>query len=124
MNSNQISQNKRDSIKVCIRFRPILVHEDTEYWSIDPNTGIISSSNKKEFTTPMSKILMDSTYSKQQFQFDKVYSKETNSQQIYKEMCRNITKNFINGINGSIFTYGQTTSGKTFTMLGTPQNPG
>ena len=39
-------------------------------------------------------------------------------------MCRDITKNVINGINGSIFTYGQTTSGKTFTMLGNPQKPG
>jgi centromeric protein E len=39
-------------------------------------------------------------------------------------MCRELTKNLLIGINGSIFTYGQTTSGKTYTMLGNPRNPG
>ena len=33
-------------------------------------------------------------------------------------------KNFLKGINGSIFTYGQTTSSKTFKMLDNPKNPG
>ena len=30
----------------------------------------------------------------------------------------------INGINGSIFAYGQTSSGKTHTMIGTREQPG
>lgn len=30
----------------------------------------------------------------------------------------------MNGFNSTIFMYGQTTSGKTFTMLGSPENPG
>jgi centromeric protein E len=39
-------------------------------------------------------------------------------------MCRQIVKSAIDGYNGTIFMYGQTTSGKTFTMLGTPNSPG
>jgi len=67
---------------------------------------------------------MDSIYSPQSFYFDKIYNINCNSQQIYKENCRHITKSVINGYNGTIFLYGQTTSGKTFTMLGTPNSPG
>ena len=37
---------------------------------------------------------------------------------------RPITKAFLHGYNGTIFLYGQTTSGKTYTMLGTPEIPG
>ena len=39
-------------------------------------------------------------------------------------MCQDIIKGFLNGINGTIFTYGQTTSGKTYTMLGNVDYPG
>ena len=72
MNTHQSQsiQNKRDSIKVCIRVRPLLFHEDTEYWYIDSNSGIISSNDHQVSSTPMSRVLMDSTYSKQKFQFD------------------------------------------------------
>lgn len=124
------SPSKRETIKVCIRVRPLLPHEDVEYWTIDENENIISSvnfsdnSNQIQQNSFMAKALMDSIYTSQSFHFDKIYPQNSSSQTIYKEMCRDITKNVINGINGSIFTYGQTTSGKTFTMLGNPQKPG
>jgi hypothetical protein len=70
------------------------------------------------------KVLMDSIYSPQVFAFDKIYGKNANSQMIYKDVCRDITKSVISGYNGSIFMYGQTTSGKTYTMLGSPNSPG
>jgi hypothetical protein len=35
-----------------------------------------------------------------------------------------VIKSFIKGINGTIFVYGQTTSGKTYTMLGNVDYPG
>lgn len=70
------------------------------------------------------KVILESIYSPQVFGFDKIYSSNSNSQIIYKESCREIIKSLISGFNGSIFMYGQTTSGKTFTMLGSPENPG
>ena len=39
-------------------------------------------------------------------------------------MCKDVVSSALEGYNGSIFMYGQTTSGKTFTMLGSPNNPG
>ena len=37
---------------------------------------------------------------------------------MYEESCKKIVQEFLNGKNASIFMYGQTTSGKTHTMLG------
>lgn len=41
------------------------------------------------------------------------------NQHIYQECCQSIIEEFsFRARNGTIFMYGQTTSGKTFTMLG------
>ena len=133
--NSSISTQKSETIKVCIRIRPLLPHEDIEYWEINKEENSISSSqiieNEKEINknifikpNPLNTLLIESIYTPQNFHFDKIYTKEVSSQTIYLEMCREITKNFLKGINGSIFTYGQTTSGKTYTMLGNPKNPG
>lgn len=130
-------QQKQDSVRVCIRMRPLLQHEDAEFWETDPPTNRIFTTNAYETRDLLSdyslqnipnkdvkRALMDSIYSPQSFTFDKIYPITSNTQIIYKEMCREITKSVINGFNGSIFMYGQTTSGKTFTMLGSPNSPG
>ena len=139
MSSNTNPQKQsQSSVKVCIRMRPLLQHEDAEFWQIDENSNTIFTANAYNNTDLLSesysltnlpnrdikRALMDSIYSPQNFAFDKVYAMNSNSQIIYKEMCRDITKSVINGFNCSIFMYGQTTSGKTFTMLGSPSSPG
>lgn len=72
----------------------------------------------------MKRILLDTIYQPQLFQLDKVYSQKSSSQLIFKELGKPITKSVLSGYNGTIFMYGQTTSGKTFTMLGNPDKPG
>ena len=37
---------------------------------------------------------------------------------MYEESCKDIVLSSLNGINGTIFMYGQTGAGKTYTMLG------
>ena len=58
------------------------------------------------------------------FNFDNVFDETASTPQIYHTIARPITKAALNGYNGSVFMYGQTTSGKTYTMLGTPKSPG
>ena len=52
------------------------------------------------------------------FTFDAVY--DWNSQQIdlFEETFRVLIDSVLNGFNGTIFAYGQTGTGKTFTMEG------
>jgi len=59
-----------------------------------------------------------------QFNFDNVFGEGISTPEIYHVIARPITRAALNGYNGSVFMYGQTTSGKTFTMLGTPKSPG
>ena len=60
----------------------------------------------------------------QSFQFDNVFGPESKTPQIYNTVVRPITKAAMQGYNGTVFMYGQTTSGKTYTMLGTSEIPG
>ena len=53
-----------------------------------------------------------------------MFGPENNNPYIYHVIARPTVKASLEGFNGTIFTYGQTTSGKTYTMLGTPENPG
>lgn len=68
--------------------------------------------------------MLESIYSPQIYAFDKIFDNTSNTQTIFKTCCRDIIKSVVSGFNGSIFMYGQTTSGKTFTMLGSHDNPG
>ena len=49
--------------------------------------------------------MLDSIYTPQSFTFDRIYNTSYNSQIIYKEICRNITKSAIAGYNGKILLY-------------------
>jgi hypothetical protein len=138
-NYHNNNNSKTTTIKVAIRLRPLLPHEDFEYWVIDPINNLIKTSfdsnynkhykkdkNNSYLQDPNSinQLLLDNIYIPQSFKFDKIFTKETTSEKIYLEMCQDIIKGFLNGINGTIFTYGQTTSGKTYTMLGNVDYPG
>ena len=133
-NCSYINNNKTTTIKVAIRIRPLLPHEDFEYWIIDPVNNLITSSfdnninfkNKKDKNNlnSINQLLLDNIYIPQSFKFDKIFTKEATSEKIYLEICQDIIKGFLKGINGTIFTYGQTTSGKTYTILGNINYPG
>jgi hypothetical protein len=56
------------------------------------------------------------------FRFDSVFAPA--SQEDVFEDCRDLMQSAFDGFNVTIFAYGQTGAGKTFTMSGTPENPG
>ncbi|XP_049849938.1 kinesin-related protein 4-like [Schistocerca gregaria] len=58
------------------------------------------------------------------YTFDRVYNEEETNDVVFRESAMDIVDSVVQGINGTIFTYGQTASGKTFTMCGDDQNPG
>nr|XP_004663566.1 kinesin-like protein KIFC3 isoform X4 [Jaculus jaculus] len=57
------------------------------------------------------------------FELDKVFSPWASQQDVFQEVQALITS-CIDGFNVCIFAYGQTGAGKTYTMEGTPDNPG
>uniref|UniRef100_W5KEJ4 Kinesin-like protein n=1 Tax=Astyanax mexicanus TaxID=7994 RepID=W5KEJ4_ASTMX len=50
--------------------------------------------------------------------FDRVLQSNTTQEQVYNTCAQKIVKDVLDGYNGTIFAYGQTSSGKTHTMEG------
>ncbi|KAI9348316.1 P-loop containing nucleoside triphosphate hydrolase protein [Zopfochytrium polystomum] len=58
------------------------------------------------------------------FTFDQVFGPTSQTREIYRASASDIVDMTLEGINGTIFAYGQTSSGKTYTMQGSPSEPG
>ncbi|EDQ91186.1 uncharacterized protein MONBRDRAFT_23354 [Monosiga brevicollis MX1] len=57
------------------------------------------------------------------FTFDGAYDQNSNSQMIYEDVGFPLIESVLEGYNGTIFAYGQTGCGKSFTMEGIPDPP-
>ncbi|CAN9498436.1 unnamed protein product [Ophioblennius macclurei] len=55
--------------------------------------------------------------------FDRVLPPNTSQEQVYEQCAKQIVKDVLGGYNGTIFAYGQTSSGKTHTMEGKLHDP-
>ncbi|EFJ45753.1 CENPE type kinesin-like protein, partial [Volvox carteri f. nagariensis] len=56
--------------------------------------------------------------------FDTVFGPETNNSTVAGKVALPLVAPALRGVNGTIFAYGVTSSGKTHTMLGTDSDPG
>ncbi|CAF2448869.1 unnamed protein product [Rotaria sp. Silwood2] len=56
--------------------------------------------------------------------FDKVFRPDSTQEKVYNEAAKEIVKDVLSGYNGTIFAYGQTSSGKTHTMEGVMSSDG
>ncbi|XP_039255944.2 kinesin heavy chain-like isoform X1 [Styela clava] len=92
------------SIKVMCRFRPLNPSEKTRG---DQFLAKFPSAEQVTFGSP------SRTYT-----FDKVFNETTSQEQVYLAGAKPIVKDVLEGYNGTIFAYGQTSSGKTHTMEG------
>lgn len=128
-----MSRSNREAIQVCIRVRPLLKpYEDEEIWSTDSHSNAIYTIGAQNLINTSDVTVKDRDsrlrYAEglgpQSYVYDHVYGPEFTSQQIYQQMGRPIVHRVLSGFNGTVFMYGQTTSGKTYSMLGTPELPG
>lgn len=95
-----------DPIKVVIRFkgREDLTPEEFKQWSFATDgKGLFTPESGKE--------------KKRQYTFDHVLVENT-QERMYRYAAKETVVKFTQGFNGTIFAYGQSGSGKTFSMLG------
>ncbi|KAK3602017.1 hypothetical protein CHS0354_027020 [Potamilus streckersoni] len=59
-----------------------------------------------------------------QYKFQTVFDEYTSQKAIFDYVALPLMEDLIHGKNGLLFTYGITSSGKTYTMTGTPQDQG
>ncbi|DBA02813.1 TPA: hypothetical protein N0F65_006603 [Lagenidium giganteum] len=58
------------------------------------------------------------------YAFDYVFTPEDGQQTVYAHTTKFLIHGVLNGFNATVFAYGCTGAGKTYTMLGTPDQPG
>ncbi|KAK3576194.1 hypothetical protein CHS0354_016017 [Potamilus streckersoni] len=58
------------------------------------------------------------------FAFDYIFGPGSRNHELYEQTTKTILDGFLNGYNCSVFAYGATGAGKTFTVLGNKDEPG
>ncbi|RHY27863.1 hypothetical protein DYB32_007644 [Aphanomyces invadans] len=102
-----------ESIDVCIRVRPL---NEREIKAKDANVlRCVASLNAISITDRNGTPLPGQTSA---FQYDHIFDEGVPTSTIYGEVAKRIVHSTLKGINGTIFAYGQTSSGKTHTMHG------
>ncbi|KAH9610439.1 hypothetical protein KSS87_016285 [Heliosperma pusillum] len=100
---------REEKILVLVRLRPLNEKEITKNevadWECINNSTILYRNSLQERSG------LPTAYS-----YDRVFSGECSSKQVYDEGTKEIALSVVSGINSSIFAYGQTSSGKTYTM--------
>ena len=63
-------------------------------------------------------LLVDKIEPPKTFTFDAIYDWDSTQVDIFEETFQGLVDSVLKGFNGTIFAYGQTGTGKTFTMEG------
>ncbi|GAV07927.1 hypothetical protein RvY_17703-2 [Ramazzottius varieornatus] len=59
-----------------------------------------------------------------EYKFSKVFAENADQKDVFDEVALPLLRDLIRGQNGLLFTYGVTSSGKTYTMMGDAKHPG
>jgi hypothetical protein len=103
-----------DDWLVAIRMRPLNNVEGNQgrIWKVLPQYSSVTQ------TTREGKPLTEKVTNRTFFTFDKTFGEDTNNTHVYEGVAKGIVTSVVDGLNGTIFAYGQTSSGKTYTMQG------
>ncbi|PIN11610.1 Kinesin-like protein [Handroanthus impetiginosus] len=102
-----------EKICVAVRMRPSINEESVNgfQWKVESNRISLHRSHG----TPISGV---------SFAFDHVFDQECSNARVYELLTKDIISAAVEGFNGTAFAYGQTSSGKTYTMNGSEKDPG
>ncbi|CAG9323451.1 unnamed protein product [Blepharisma stoltei] len=107
---NPEEDSAKGNVKVICRFRP-LNSKEKEY----------SERSCIEFGSDLKSVRMltqSDAGCLPVFNFDRVFSPDSSQAEVYEMAARPVVESVLEGFNGTILAYGQTSSGKTFTMSG------
>ena len=117
---SSLQKTNKDFLKVFVRFRPLNELEndllsdncgwETPKYISDTQIGIYSTKEVKDSNAQIPSNLI--------FKYDKIFNTESQQSQIYENVGKRIVGDVMEGYNGTIFAYGQSGSGKTYTMYG------
>ncbi|KAI4307253.1 hypothetical protein L6164_030459 [Bauhinia variegata] len=101
----------KENVTVTVRFRPLSARElnkgDEIAWYADGDHIV-----RNEYNPSV------------EYGFDKVFGPATTTRHVYDVAAQHVVSGAMEGINGTVFAYGVTSSGKTHTMHGEQKSPG
>lgn len=110
------SQTPNECVQVVVRCRPMSNRERTEgspeVVNVYPNRGVVELQNVVDANKEQRKV----------FTYDAAYDATATQTTLYHEVVFPLVSSVLEGFNGCIFAYGQTGTGKTFTMEGVRGN--
>ena len=134
MNSSINAGSYSENFKVAVRVRPPLDRE------IDPTNGFFSTVRVIDDTSLTIIEYMgiaDNDLDREEslkenpslanyhnFTFDYVYDQNSTQDEVYEHSGKPAVLSVLEGYNATLLAYGQSGTGKTFTMVGTPAYPG
>ncbi|XP_062200500.1 kinesin-like protein KIN-7A isoform X1 [Phragmites australis] len=108
------SRAKEEKIFVTVRLRPLskkeLAVKDEVAWECADSQTILYKGPPQDRAAPTS------------YTFDKVFGPACQADVVYEDGAKDVAMSALTGINATIFAYGQTSSGKTFTMRGVTES--
>ncbi|ESQ37568.1 hypothetical protein EUTSA_v10002392mg [Eutrema salsugineum] len=107
------SRVTEEKILVTVRMRPLNWREHAKYdliaWDCPDDQTIVFKNPNPERAAA-------------KYSFDKVFEPISATQEVYEGGSRDVALSALAGTNATIFAYGQTSSGKTFTMRGVTES--
>ncbi|XP_027924327.1 kinesin-like protein KIN-7K, chloroplastic isoform X1 [Vigna unguiculata] len=105
------AQRMKENVTVTVRFRPLNPREIRQgeeiAWYADGDTIV-----RNEYNPSIA------------YAYDRVFGPTTTTRQVYDVAAQHVVSGAMEGINGTVFAYGVTSSGKTHTMHGDQRSPG
>ncbi|KAI7980406.1 Kinesin-like protein KIN-8B [Camellia lanceoleosa] len=113
---------KTTTLTVAVKCRPVRERER--------GRDIVRVSNDKEVLVldpDLSKYYLDRIQNRtkeRKYSFDYAFGPESTNSDVYKRSISSVIAGVVQGLNATVFAYGATGSGKTYTMVGTRHDPG
>ncbi|KAF8104510.1 hypothetical protein N665_0171s0017 [Sinapis alba] len=105
--------SSEEKIYVSVRLRPLnekeMLRNDSPEWECINTTTIMYRSHLS---------ISDRSMYPSAYSFDRVFGPECCTRQVYDQGAKEVAFSVVSGVNASVFAYGQTSSGKTYTMSG------
>lgn len=114
------------NIKVAVKFRPLIAREYVKdlKWVVDKDS-IMSKDGTHSFLIGKVVKQLSSPGSKEtSLLLDNVFESRIPTTKLYKLIAQPIVAKAMRGFNGTVFVYGQRSSGKTHSMVGARKHPG
>lgn len=113
------------NLMVAVRVRPLNGAEVADkncteiVHVLDENLVVLKDPNEDQ-----DDILRANRSREKQYIFDCAFGPNSNQADVYTKVAKPLIESIITGYNATVFAYGATGAGKTFTMLGTDREPG